>query len=244
MDGGHTPGFEPVPLPMYHGPDHPCPYLPGRTARDIFTMDLEFDPRLYQILMERGYRRSGMIVYRPDCEGCRECVSIRVPVAEFRPSRSQRRACRRNQDIRVETGEPHPTDRKWRIYRDYLRFQHDDTMSGDRESFERFLYGSPTTTEEMVYYAGRTIVAVGIVDTCPESMSSVYFYFDPAEARRSLGVFGAIQEIETCRQRGYAYWYLGYLVRGCRAMRYKADYRPHELLDEDGTWRPAAAAAQ
>ena len=105
---------------MYRGQDHPCPYLPGRTARDVFTIEFEFDPRLYQALMQRGYRRSGLIVYRPDCEGCRECVSIRVPVAEFRPSRSQRRACRRNLDIRVEIDEPIPTDRKWRIYRDYL----------------------------------------------------------------------------------------------------------------------------
>lgn len=224
-------------LPFYHGDPHTCPYLPDRFEEDVFTFDVAVSPPVYLRLMERGFRRSGMVIYRPECDGCRECVSIRVPVEGFVASRSQRRVLRRNADIRVETGPPVCTDEKWRIFVEYLRFQHDGSMSDDREDFERFLYLSPTETLEMVYFAGRRMVGAGIVDVTPAGMSSVYFYFDPAVARRSLGVFGGLREIEECRRRGLAHWYVGYYIRECRQMNYKAAFRPFELLGPDGCWR-------
>jgi leucyl-tRNA---protein transferase len=200
-----------------------------------------FDAATYQALMDLGFRRSGKLVYRPACEGCRECVPIRVPVDRFRLSRSQRRVWRRNQDVHVAVGEPRSSDEKWRMYVEYLRQRHDGTMSESREDFQEFLYAAVTDTLEMVYRAGDRIVAVGIVDACPGCLSSVYFYFGPAQSRRSLGTFGALCEIAECRRRGLAYWYAGYYVRECAAMNYKADFRPYELLGPDGLWRAAEA---
>jgi arginyl-tRNA--protein-N-Asp/Glu arginylyltransferase len=218
-----------------------CPYLRDRMARSEALYASRIDPAAYQELMNMGFRRSGKLVYRPACERCRECVPIRVPVVQFRSSRSQRRVWRRNADLHVALGPPHPSDEKWRIYVEYLRHRHDGTMSEDRHDFEDFLYAAVTDTLEMVYRVDDRIVAVGIVDLCPTCLSSVYFYFDPAESRRGLGTFGALWEIEECRRRGLAYWYAGYYVQGCPSMNYKANFRPHELLGPDGIWRPAPA---
>lgn len=230
-------GSSSVSLPVYAGTPHECPYLPGRTANNEFIVASSLESGLYQSLMDAGFRRSGEIVYRPTCEGCRECVPIRVPVNTFTPSRSQLRARRKNGDVRVEIGPPTLTDEKWRIYTAYQTDQHDGAMNTGRDDLESFLYRSPTTTEEMTYYVGERVVAVGIVDVTPLALSSVYFYFDPAERRRSIGVYSALREIEECRTRRLPYWYIGYYVRDCRRMSYKAHYQPYELLDADGVWR-------
>lgn len=164
---------------------------------------------------------------------------MRVRVSEFSPSRSQRRVLKRNADVEVRIGPPQADDEKHRLFSAYLGYQHDGTMSDDRADFEQFLYHSPTQTLEMTYHAAGRLVAVGIVDVCPTAISSVYFFFDPAESKRSLGVFGGLREIEECHRRGLPYWYLGYFVRDCRSMNYKASYGPHELLDARGDWQQA-----
>lgn len=224
-------------LPLFRGAPHPCPYLPGRIAGNEFGVFPKLDSAVYQRMMDAGFRRSGQVVYRPRCAGCRECRPIRVCVPAFVPSRSQRRVLRRNADVAIEIGPPACDDEKWRIYSSYLRAQHDGAMGEGREDLEEFLYQSPTSTLEMVYRVAGRVAAVGIVDRCPDCLSSVYFYFDPSEAKRSLGVFGALSEIEECRRRGLAYWYIGYYVRDCSRMNYKASYRPCELLGPDGVWR-------
>ncbi|MCZ6683529.1 MAG: arginyltransferase [Planctomycetota bacterium] len=225
-----------ISLPLFRSEPHRCPYLPDRMAEDLFTVEAHLEPARYQYMMDLGFRRSGRVVYRPACDGCSECVPIRVPVSGFAPSRSQRRVLRRNADIHVQIGSPKSSERKWRIFVEYLRFQHDGTMSEDREGFEQFLYTSPTDTLEMVYYAGRRIAGVGLVDLGPTVMSSVYYYFDPAMARRSLGVFGSLYEIDECRRRGLLHWYMGYYVRDCSRMSYKTAFRPFEMLAPDGRW--------
>ena len=230
-------GTTPIPFPLYRSGAHPCPYLPGRDAAEEMTLADWMDGAAYQHLMNLGFRRSGRLVYRPVCEDCRECIPLRIPVERFRPSRSQRRVWRRNRDVTVEVGLPEPTDEKWRLYVAYLRFQHDGTMSEGREDFLRFLYDSPIETIEMVYRVGRRVVGVGIVDACPSCLSSVYFYFDPAEAHRSLGVYSILSEIAACRQRALPYWYGGFYVRDCSRMSYKADFHPNELLGAEGLWR-------
>lgn len=214
----------------------PCPYLPGRRAVYEYAIPGALAPEKYQRLMDAGFRRSGDVVYRPVCEGCRECVPIRVAVQEFEPSRSQRRVRRRNVDVEMRIGPPVLTDEKHALFARYLREQHDGSMSDRREDLEEFLYRSGTETLEMTYHVGSRLVAVGIVDVCPISLSSVYFYFEPAESRRSLGILGGLFEIDECRRRGLPYWYLGYYIRDCRRMNYKACFRPHELLDSSGGW--------
>ena len=220
-------------------PDEPfaCPYLPGRAARQILVQPPAFAPGLYHAFLDLNYRRLGGLVYRPACDGCRECRSLRVLVDEFRPSRAQRRCLARNAEVSVEVGDPEPTDEKHALYRRYLKSRHDGQMSGSREELGAFLYAAPHLTREWVYSAGGRIIGVGIADVEPQALSAVYFYFDPAEADRSPGVLNVLFLIDECRRRGVPFLYLGYYVAGSPTMAYKAGYRPNEVLGEDGRWR-------
>lgn len=217
-------------------PPGPCPYLADREmVSECFQVE-ELAPDVYEALMNRGFRRNGGIVYRPRCAGCDECRQIRVPVADFAPSRSMRRVWRRNADLTVLVGPPRPSLEKWRLYRRYLEFEHNGTMSGTAEEFARFLYASPVHTEEIVYSLGERMAGVSIADRGPSSLSSVYMFFDPAHRRRSLGTYSILWEIDYCRRMGIPYYYLGYYVKGARTMEYKGRFRPAELLREQRHW--------
>jgi arginine-tRNA-protein transferase len=227
----------PLRVPLTVCPPHPCVYLPGRTARFRAFAAGSFDPDMYRQFMDANFRRSGELFYQPVCPGCQACVQIRVPVARFEPSASQRRVLRRNQDMKVTFGIPTATDEKFDIYRRYSDARHSPKQE-DRRSFEMFLYESPVETIEAEYRdESGTLLGVGICDFSPTSVSSVYFYFDPAASSRSLGTYSALVEIELARQIGLAWYYLGYWVAGSRSMEYKRRFRPHELLGADGVWR-------
>lgn len=217
-------------------PETPCPYLPGRLFRSEAYLADALDGGVYESLMAVGFRRSGRIVYRPRCRGCRECHQLRVPVEPFRPTKSMRRVMRLNDDVRVEVGEPVPTDEKHDVYRRYLDDQHDGSMSRDYESFVSFLYDSPIEAREFRYYLGTRLVGVGIADVCPNGLSSVYMYFDPDYRKRSLGTFSAVWEVGHCRREGLSYYYFGYYVASCSAMSYKARFRPNEVLVGSDRW--------
>jgi arginyl-tRNA--protein-N-Asp/Glu arginylyltransferase len=176
------------------------------------------------------------------CAKCRECVSIRVPVESFTPDKSQRRCWKRNADLAVTTGPPNPDKEAFGLYQRYLSDWHGDRSHDavDRSAFENFLYDSPVETIEFRYrdQSGK-LRAVGLCDVCERSLSSVYFYFDPAAARRGLGTFGALRELAFAREISVPYYYLGYWIERCGAMSYKSNFRPYELLDTDGVWRRA-----
>ncbi len=217
-------------------PERPCPYLPGRLARsEAYWVD-QLDGPMYQKLLGRGFRRSGNIVYRPRCRGCRECRQLRVPVAEFYPSRSQRRVWRRNADLRVEWNPPSPTDEKYELFRRYLDHQHDGSMSRDYDSFVEFLVDTPMKTYEYNYRLDGRLVGVSIGDRLPTGLSSVYMYFDPEFRDRSLGTFSILWEIDYCRREALAYYYLGFYVAGSETMSYKAHFAPHEILVGRDRW--------
>lgn len=243
----HYPGL-PVPLeiPVSTAPPQPCPYLPGRTAVSRGFGCQVVPGWAYQLLMDAGFRRSGRVFYQPICPGCRACVAVRVPVAGFLVSKGQRRVEARNGDLRLELGPPVLTDEKHALYRAYLEARHDGQMGVERGEFEDFLYRSPTDTVEVCYRAGDgRLLAVGICDRTPLALSSVYFYFDPEENRRSLGIFGMLAEVRLACSLRLPYYYPGFWVEGCPKMAYKARLRPLEFLGTDGTWRafPAPEAS-
>lgn len=234
----HSPHIPPPDgIPLVTLQQHPCPYLPGRDARYRATAAETIDPLLYHDFMDRGFRRSGRMIYQPICDGCRQCVQLRVPVETFAPTKSQRRAHRRNVDVIVEVATPMPTREKLELYARYCAHWHGHTEPETAEGFIDFLYASPVESIEFTYRVGDRIIGVGICDVCELSLSSVYFYFDPDEAGRSLGTMSVLREIEFCRERGIPHWYAGFWVRDCAAMAYKANFGPAEVLDMDGTWR-------
>lgn len=216
----------------------PCPYLPDRHETIRAVMASSIDGETYRAFMDAGFRRSGRMLYQPVCESCRECVPLRVRVDRFELSKSQRRRWRNNADLAVTVGKPELTDEKFDLYARYVRDWHKRPDEAEPESLRSFLYDSPTDTLEFDYRdpSGR-LLAVGICDVSRSSLSSVYFYFEPEQARRGLGTFGALFELDWARRQNIAYYYLGYWVRECAAMSYKASFTPHELLADDGSWR-------
>lgn len=213
-----------------------CPYLPGRRARQLTLVPRPLDPGVYHALMDLNFRRLGSLFYRPECERCTECRMIRVPVAEFQPSRSQRRCWERNRDLERALVRPTPSDEKLALYTRYLEARHDGQMDGTPSEFESFLYSSEIETLEIEYRSHGRLLAVGMLDVEPLALSAVYCYFEPAASRRALGVFNVLCLIEECRRRGVPYLYLGYYVHESPKMAYKAGYRPSEVLEASGRW--------
>jgi arginine-tRNA-protein transferase len=228
----------PTDVPLTVLPEHDCPYLPPRRATTRGLLASRIPADLYHDFLDAGFRRSGKLIYQPICRGCRQCVPIRVLVDRFQPSKSQRRCFRRNADLIVSCGPAKASAEKQELYRRYVTGWHGGESA---EGFESFLYDSPVETIEFCYRdpAGR-LLAVGICDLSRRSLSSVYFYFDPADAWRGLGTFGVLYELGWAGRSGIPFYYLGYWIHGCGTMKYKANFRPFELLLPDGNWREAA----
>jgi leucyl-tRNA---protein transferase len=221
--------------PLPPGEPAPCPYLPGRTSRYVALHAAGLRPGVYQSLLDLNFRRIGSIFYRPECGACRECRMLRVEVGEFAPSRSQRRCWARNRDVAVSVCAPEETPEKLALYRRYLEARHDGQMTGSAEEFAA-LYESPVTSVEFVYRVAGRLLGAALADLEPQALSAVYSYFEPKEGRRGLGVFAILGMLEACRARGIPQLYLGFHVAGCAKMSYKASYRPHAVLMEDGSW--------
>ena len=213
-----------------------CPYLPGREARQFGFAAERLPAELYHDLMERGYRRNGAIFYGMDCPTCRACVPLRVPVDEFRPSKSQRRTRNRNRDVRVEFRRPQFERQTFELYVRYLRHQHPDTpMQECEQEFRRAFYDRVVESLEARYLVGDRLIGVSLLDACSRSLSAVYHFFEPEQRHRRIGVLSVLLEIEHARSLGVPHYHLGYWIEGAPTMHYKADYRPHEVL-HDGVW--------
>jgi arginyl-tRNA--protein-N-Asp/Glu arginylyltransferase len=227
----------PVNVKLHVLAEHPCGYFPQRSAQMRAFWVEKMPEEMYHAFMNAGFRRSGRVLYQPICSGCRRCVPIRIVVAGFEPSKSQRRCLRQNNDLVVTASEPKLTDEKFSLYCKYTKARHGGKEE-TRQAFESFLYDSPVKTLEFTYRdAGGSLLAVGICDVCHDSLSSVYFYFEPSQRRRSLGTYGLLREIDHARTEKIPFYYLGYWVQGCRSMEYKSEFGPSELLRTDGVWK-------
>jgi arginyl-tRNA--protein-N-Asp/Glu arginylyltransferase len=229
----------PVKVPLANLPAHACPYLPNRIAEDRAIWASDMPAALYEQFMNAGFRRSGRLIYQPACRGCRECKSIRVAVAQFKPDKSQRRCARRNTDVQISHGVPSLTAEKCALYEKYLALRHLNTEVVGADALESFLYDSPLKeTTEFEYRDGSgRLLAVAICDLCPTALSSVYCFYDPEQSKRGMGTYAVLQEIRFALDRNIPHYYLGYWVRDCPAMSYKANFGPSQILGADGVWR-------
>ena len=222
----------------------PCPYLQGREERKVFTHLVgERAPGLNDLLTHGGFRRSQSIAYRPACEGCRSCVSVRVIADEFRPTRSMRRIAALNADIIGEMRALVPTSEQYSVFRSYLDARHHDGGMADMTvlDYAMMVEDSHVKTRLVEYRrrgpdsaingrgAGR-LLGVGLTDVLSDGLSMVYSFFDPEEGDRSLGTLMILDHIERARRLGLPYVYLGYWVDGSRKMDYKSRFLPQERL--------------
>jgi arginine-tRNA-protein transferase len=219
---------------LYSSDEQPCSYLSDRRARLVFVDPLAaMDGRRYQWLLEEGFRRSGSLVYRPGCHACEACMPVRLPVHQFVPDRSQRRARQRNRNLQVRFLGAAFDEEHFALYRKYLASRHPDgemAADGDDLSYQRFLidpWGGETELMEL-RLDGR-LIAVAVTDVLPDGLSAAYTFFDPAERARSLGTYAILRQIEEAQRRRLAHLYLGFWIEPCRKMRYKDRFRPLQV---------------
>lgn len=220
-------------LLLYQSPPHACGYLAGHTASSLFIdPEARLDGHSYAQLLRQGFRRSGAHVYRPHCPGCSACVSARIPVADFAPRRRQRRAWRANADLEVRFTPPRFDPEHYALYQAYTAGRHEDGEMANASAVEYrdFVVADWCEAELIEFRLDRRLVAVAVTDRVPDALSAVYTFFDPALAGRSLGVYAVLSQIARAQALGLTHLYLGYWIGACRKMRYKADYRPLELL--------------
>lgn len=235
-------------------PPGPCTYLPEQRSSLEFRVLWGLTPEEYEAMLERGWRRFGLTYFRPACRACAECISLRIPTATFHPNRSQRRARAACAALRVEVGTPQVDDQRlalyeaWHAWREQARGWEPSPLEG-REYAQQFAFPHPCAREVTWWddqaEGGPRLVALGLSDETPRAWSAVYFFFHPAYARCSPGTANVVLQVELARARGIPYVYLGYRVLGCHSLRYKASFRPHELLqgrpgpEETPRWVPA-----
>ncbi len=211
-----------------------------RPSKTAFALPGRLQPDDYRAAMGLGMRRSGTLVYRPICPGCRKCQPFRLDVARFAESRSQRRVRKRCDGLfAVDVVRPVLDAEHLRLYARYQQDQHDkDGQQADEESYARFLVDSVADSWELSWrdQSGR-LIGVGIVDVVDDGISTVYFYWEPELRDLSLGVYSALWEIDLCRRWKKQYYYLGYLVRGSKTMSYKSQFAGGEVWDGE-VWQP------
>jgi arginine-tRNA-protein transferase len=201
---------------------------------------------LNDALTHAGFRRSQGIIYRPACEGCESCLSARVVVAGYRPSRSHRRIWARNGDLLKSVHQPEPTEEQFELLSRYLSTRHaNGGMAGmGFADYVMMIVDTPAVTRIYEYRSAEDdrLLAASLVDHLSDGVSLVYSFFDPDESRRSLGSFMIMDQIARARAAGSAYVYLGYWVPRSAKMDYKARFQPLEVLQRGG-WRRAPLAA-
>ena len=224
----------------------PCPYLEGRMERKVFTHLVGSGaPALNDLLTQGGFRRSQNIAYRPACDACRACVSVRVRAHDFEPSRSQRRILRRNRDVVSVAAPPDPTPAQYALFRDYVEARHGGGGMVDMTVLDYAMMVEDTqVSTQVVEYRRRAgldepegsgkLLGVALSDRLQDGLSMVYSFFSPGEERRSLGTLMVLDHIRRARAEGIPYVYLGYWVPDSRKMGYKRQFRPQEHLAADG----------
>jgi leucyl-tRNA---protein transferase len=216
-----------------------CEYLHDRQWQLQYEIVSHLSAEAYQTKLDSGWRRFGHALFRPACPSCRACESLRVPVLSFTPNRSQRRAWRDNANaITLQVGEPSWSATKDALRQKFQQRQHDAKgWPEDTADYEEMLVHNPIPTEEWCYYIGDRLVGVGYVDRVPSGLSAIYFFYDPDERHRSLGTFNVMSIIAAACTRALPYVYLGYYVKGCQSLEYKANFKPHERLRDAGDWQ-------
>lgn len=222
----------------------PCPYLNDRVERKLFTALFGDDAKnLNDSLSQQGFRRSQNVLYRPTCSGCSACMSARVRVEGFDPSRSQRRVLKRNGDIRREVKTPWATEEHYELFQRYLNDRHaDGGMAGmDIFEFAAMIEETPVQSRIIEYYAhdddgDEILIGACLTDILDDGLSLVYSFFDSDHDHRSLGSYIILDHIRTAKEAKLPYVYLGFWVPGSQKMAYKSRYQPLEVF-HNSKWR-------
>ena len=232
----------------------PCPYVEGQFERKVFTHLVgDKAPEMNDLLTQGGFRRSQNIAYRPACEHCRACISVRIIADEFQTTKNMRRVIQRNSDLIGEMHDAEPSTEQYALFRTYLDARHRKGGMSDMTVLDYAMMVEDTHVDTKVieyrrrgpdtFITGRgtgELIAVALTDRMADGLSMVYSYFDPEFDDRSLGTFMILDHIARARAAGLPHVYLGYWVNGSRKMEYKVRFLPQEHLGPKGWERYSA----
>ncbi len=227
-----------------YSPSFSCGYLPGREERCLFIPpQAELNASAYDELLARGFRRSGEQLYAPRCSGCQACLPLRIPVAEFRPSSSQKRVLKRSANWHSRVVKEADWHSYWPLFDAFVTLRHGDggMYPPQFNAMISFLNCSWLPPHALEIYCQQTLVAVLIMDVTPKALSAVYTIFSPDFSEFSPGVMAVLKLMEWAKQEHFEHVYLGFQIDDCRKMNYKRHFRPYEILLDDCWQRPAEA---
>ena len=223
----------------------PCPYLPGLQERKLFThLSGRRATSLHHLLSENGFRRSQNLIYRPACEGCNACQSVRIVAEQFEPSKRFRRVLRNNADLMIEVRPTTATSEQYELFKRYLDFRHAGGGMTQMSfvDYEYMVEDTPVQSALVEYrlrgHPDKPLVAVALTDVMPDGLSMVYSFYDPDLAHRSMGTFLILDHIAQVRAAELDYVYLGYWVKNSPKMAYKAQFQPLEVQKGPQGWCP------
>jgi arginyl-tRNA--protein-N-Asp/Glu arginylyltransferase len=230
----------PIAPQFYVTAPQPCPYLDGRMERKLFTA-LQGDnaERLNNSLSAQGFRRSQNVLYRPSCADCAACLSARIDISRFKPSKSQRRTINRNVGLTRRATSPWATEDQYDLFRRYLDSRHSDGGMADMDVFEfaAMIEETPIRSRVIEYTDRSDLVGVCLTDVLGDGVSMVYSFYTPDRPRNGLGTYIILDHIEIARSAGLPYVYLGYWVPGSQKMGYKSKFSGLEVF-MGGVWQP------
>lgn len=214
---------------------HDCSYLSDEIATTLFAdPDVQIEQEDYQTLTLLGFRRSGKYFYRPQCKQCQACISVRIPIAEFRWTRRFKKTLKANQGITAEWQLPYIDDEIYDLYSRYIDVRHPngDMHPPSKEQFKTFLMVEGPYTRFLCFRdEAGTLIAVAVIDVLQRhGLSAIYTFFDPDQSKRSLGRLAILAQVLEAERLQLPYVYLGYWIQACEKMNYKTDYQPLEFL--------------
>ena len=231
-------------LQFYATAPYECSYLPNTEARSqVATPTQLIDTVVYEKLIKSGFRRSGLFTYRPYCDHCKACIATRIKVDEFKPSRSQSRAWKKNQHLEARVLPLSFSDEHFALYQRYQQSRHTSTSdthqtisdNDEQDQYRQFLLKSNIESILVEFRENNVLRMVSLIDVLNDGLSSVYTFFDPSSSSSSFGTYGILWQISQAELLKLQYVYLGYYIKDSQKMSYKSQYRPLEGL-VDNKW--------
>lgn len=221
---------------FYLTPAHDCSYFKDRQATTLFV-----DPRttletdLFAMLTENGFRRSGDYIYRPHCENCNACQSLRIPINRFSLSRNQKRIWKKNSSVEAKIIEPCFSEEFYALYKKYIDTRHrdGDMYPATETQFRSFLLVPVQTCRFIEFRIDGRLLAISVVDLLPKALSAIYTFYDPDYENLSPGSFAILWQIQFCQQENLDHLYLGYYIKDSSKMNYKSRFKPFQLYRND-----------
>lgn len=213
-------------------PELACNYIAGEQEQLLVVREESlFNAAGYDVLLQNGFRRSGNDVYRPHCSNCQACQSLRINVANFTASKSQKRLLKKNSDLHINCCDI-PKDGYYPLYENYINTLHSDgaMYPATQEQYQGFIVSNWLSPLFVEIYQEQTLIAVAVTDKLDTSLSAMYCFYHPEYQQRSLGTFAILKQLELAKQWGKLWLYLGFQIDECNKMNYKANFHPHQRL--------------